>query len=144
LELPGDGGSDVPLLLHCRYSLVQIMAAFDVVTQHGRVLRPQQGVFLERRTRTDLLFVTLRKSERDYTPTTMYKDYAISPTELHWQSQNHAVPDREPGLRHVDPRAAGVTPLLFVRDAADDTRGRTQPYMLLGSAEVVSWHGERP
>src|SRR5690606_20816085 len=48
LELPGDGGSDVPLLLHCRYSLVQIMAAFDVVTQHGRVLRPQQGVFLER------------------------------------------------------------------------------------------------
>ncbi len=144
LELPGASGAAVPLLLHCRYSLVQIMAAFDVVTQQGRILRPQQGVFLERRTRADLLFVTLRKSERDYSPTTMYEDYAISPTELHWQSQNHAVPDRAPGSRHVDPRGAGVTPLLFVRDAAKDARGRTQPYLLLGPAEAARWHGERP
>jgi hypothetical protein len=26
----------------------------------------------------------------------------------------------------------------------DDARGRTQPYLLLGPAEVARWHGERP
>ena len=138
------GGSDVPLLLHCRYSLVQIMAAFADITDAGRVRRPQQGVYLEKRSRADLLFVTLRKSEREYSPTTMYEDYAISPTEFHWQSQNHAIPERDPGRRHIDPHAAGVTPLLFVRETKKDARGRTVPYMFLGPAKPASWHGERP
>jgi len=35
-----------------------------------------------------LFFVTLDKSEREYSPTTLYKDYAISPTQFHWESQS--------------------------------------------------------
>ena len=36
----------------------------------------------------DAFFVTLKKSESDYSPTTMYRDYPISPTLFHWESQS--------------------------------------------------------
>ena len=51
----------------------------------GRSAAPptsRPGVFRDERTNSDLFFVTLEKSERDYSPSTLYKDYAISPTRL--------------------------------------------------------------
>lgn len=36
----------------------------------------------------DVLFVTLNKSDKDYSPTTMYQDYSINKTLFHWQSQS--------------------------------------------------------
>jgi hypothetical protein len=101
-------------------------------------------VYLEKKTRSDLLLVTLKKSEREYSPTTMYRDYAISESLFHWESQNHAVPTRSPGNRHVDPAAENVTPILFVRDTKKDARGQTAPYEVLGPVDVESWQGERP
>ncbi len=142
LALPGS--PPVPLLVRCRYSLVQILAAFDDVKETGRVVQPQQGVYLEKKTRSDLLFVTLEKSEREYSPTTMYRDYAISETLFHWESQSFAVPTSSPGIRHVDPNGQGVTPVLFVRETKKDARGLTVPYEVLGPADVDRWQGERP
>jgi hypothetical protein len=134
----------VPLAIHGRYALQEIMAAFDVVSPEGRVVVPQTGVFAEPRTSADLLFVTLNKSEREYSPNTMYEDYAISPSEMHWQSQNHATPTSKTGRRHVDHAALGVTPILFVRVAKKAAGGETEPYMCLGPATCLSHHGERP
>jgi hypothetical protein len=37
----------------------------------------------------DVLFVTLNKSDKDNSPTTMYKDYSINESLFHWQSQAH-------------------------------------------------------
>jgi len=37
------------------------------------------------RTNGDLFFVTLEKSERDYPPSTLDKDHAISPRDFHWE-----------------------------------------------------------
>ena len=36
----------------------------------------------------DVLLVTLNKSDKDYSPTTMYKDYSINESLFHWQSQS--------------------------------------------------------
>ncbi len=36
----------------------------------------------------DVLLVTLNKSEKDYSESTMYQDYAISDRLFHWQSQS--------------------------------------------------------
>ena len=36
--------------------------------------------------------IYLDKSEKDYSPTTMYDDYPISPTLFHWQSQSFTRP----------------------------------------------------
>ncbi len=135
---------EVPLAIHGRYSLQEIMAAFDVVSPDGKVIAPQTGVYAEPRTNADLLFVTLNKSEREYSPNTMYEDYAISPSELHWQSQNHATPQSRAGRRHVEHAALGVTPILFVRVSKKGANGETEPYMCLGPAACESHHGERP
>lgn len=135
----------VPLMVHAHYALGEIMAAFGIVGAGGKVVRPQSGIYRDRQgTNSDLLFVTLHKSERDYSPTTMYEDYAISPTRFHWQSENTATPGSGTGRRYVEHRALGVTPLLFVRAAKQDARGATAPYLFLGPAEIESHHGERP
>ena len=75
---------DVPLLPHGTYAQSEILAAFGLAT----VERPyplMAGVLYDKAHRCDLLFVTLQKAETDYSPTTMYRDYAISPDLFHWQ-----------------------------------------------------------
>lgn len=36
----------------------------------------------------DVFFVTLNKTDKDYSPTTMYNDYSINSELFHWQSQS--------------------------------------------------------
>lgn len=62
----------------------------------------------------------------------------------HGQSQNFAVPDAGVGARHVRHRDLGITPLLFVREAKHDERGRTSPYVFLGPVDLLSHEGARP
>ena len=146
-HVPRVSGLDpaVPLMVHAHYALGEIMAGFGLVGDSGQVIRPQSGIYRDRAgTDSDLIFVTLNKSERDYSPTTLYEDYAISPTRFHWQSENTATPGRGTGKRYVEHRALGVTPLLFVREARKDARGATAPYLFLGPADLESHHGERP
>ncbi|HLM73147.1 MAG TPA: DUF3427 domain-containing protein, partial [Polyangiaceae bacterium] len=135
----------VPLSLHCRYLLAEIMAAFGSISgDRKRIILPQTGVHLDKPTGAELLFVTLQKSAKEYSPSTMYEDYAISPTEFHWQSQNHVTSVSETGKRHINHKALGVVPLLFVRQTKQDDRGETAPYVFLGPVEHVSHRGERP
>lgn len=133
----------VPLAVHGHYSLIQIMAAFDN-TKNGAVHPPQTGVYLEKKTKSDLLFVTLTKSSQNYSPNTMYEDYAISPTEFHWQSQNFVTPESETGKRHIDPAASGITQLLFVRQSPKNDFGKTNPYQFLGPVRPKTWSSSRP
>lgn len=136
---------NVKLLIHGQYLLAEIMAAFDNRTANGEsLLLPQGGIVRVANGKYDVMLVTLRKSEREYSPSTMYEDYAISPTEFHWQSQNSARPESGMGLRHIQHRALGVTPLLFVRTTRKDDRQSTMPYRFLGPVEIMSHKGERP
>lgn len=128
----------LPLEVHCHYSLRQILAAWGV-TQSVR-----EGVYYHKPSGCDLLFVTIRKSERDYSPTTMYQDYALSPELFHWQSQNTTVADGVVGRRYRGHRLGGTTALLFVRESLLDGRGGRAPYLFLGPAEYISHEGERP
>lgn len=42
----------------------------------------------------DVLFVTLNKADKDYSPTTMYNDYSVSESLFHWQSQSTTAENR--------------------------------------------------
>ena len=53
-----------------------------------RIAGFREGVLYVPELNVDAFFVTLTKSEADYSPTTMYRDYPISPTLFHWESQN--------------------------------------------------------
>lgn len=138
-----DASLDAPLRLHARYRLNEIMAAFGDVRDSGLYL-PREGVHFDQKSRCNLLFVTLSKAEEDYSPTTLYADYALGPRHFHWQSQSGTRAADKKGQRHLRHVELGVTPLLFVRPARKDDRGETCPYTFLGPVRLQSWHGERP
>ena len=133
---------NVPLSVHCRYSLDDILAAFGRSTVE-RPYRVREGIYPDKETRTDNFFVTLAKTAEHYSPTTLYRDYAISPDLFHWESQSIVTEKSPTGQRHIHHARQGVTPLLFVRERRE-TLGRTLPYMLLGPVSYVSHVGERP
>ena len=66
-----------PLTLHASYTRDEVLAALGHWT---RIKRPEmrEGVLHLPELRADVLFVTLHKTEKDYSPTTMYQDYAIN------------------------------------------------------------------
>ena len=139
-----DPASDVPLASHATYTLGEIVAAHGHTDRRGALVFPQGGVLWNKETQTDLLFVTLEKSDRDYSPTTRYADYPISPTLFHWESQNIASPDTPTGRRYIEQPDRGTYVVLFVRERKRDGRGETLPYHCLGRARYRSHESERP
>ncbi|MBK9090807.1 MAG: DUF3427 domain-containing protein, partial [Holophagales bacterium] len=99
------------------------------------------GVYYEPVCNADVLLVTLRKSEGAFSPTTMYRDYAISPARFHWESQNSAHPGTVTGRRYL---AGSSHVLLFVREVQDQANGVAEAYTFLGKVTLESSEGERP
>ena len=90
---------------------------------------------------TDVLLVTLNKSDKYFSPSTMYKDYALSPLKFHWETQNKTSVVSETGKRYINNKSKV---LLFVRDAKQDQNRETVPYTFLGPVECESYRGSRP
>jgi superfamily II DNA or RNA helicase/HKD family nuclease len=131
---------DVPLRIHGRYQREEILTALDYASLERKPTSMMQGVAYAASFNTDILFVTLKKSEADYSPTTMYRDYPISPTLFHWESQSTTAVRSPTGQRYVNGTS---NVLLFVREHHQDEFG-TAPYLFLGPARHVSHEGERP
>jgi hypothetical protein len=139
LTIPWSGA---PLSIHARHSLVEILSAFGRITPE-KFYQHREGPYYDKPTGTDMFFVTLEKSERDYSPTTMYKDYAISPTQFHWESQSITTQKSPTGQRYIRQREHGGNVLLFVRQRKGQD-GLTMPYTFLGPVDYVSHQRERP
>ncbi|HEY9503460.1 MAG TPA: DUF3427 domain-containing protein, partial [Pyrinomonadaceae bacterium] len=93
--------------------------------------------------KADLFFVTLNKTESDYSPTTMYEDYAISDNLFHWQSQSTTSAEGKTGQRYIHHAERFHSILLFVRE--DKSRNTLSvPYTFLGPIDYVSHRGSRP
>ena len=144
LQLVQAGGSSlaVPLSVHARHTVDDVLTAFGIL-DFDRPAWKQTGVIRDERTNSDLFFVTLEKSEREYSPSTLYKDYAISPTLFHWESQSTTTQRSQTGQRYIRHQQRGGNILLFVRDRKKRD-GRTVPYTFLGQVDYVSHKGERP
>ena len=139
---PSELPPEVPLTLHGRYSRAEVIAALGFgdgvkpkVTQGGILWVPQVS--------SDVFFIDLRKAERDYSPTTMYKDYAISRELFHWESQSRQHPGQPTVRRYIEHDARGTNVLLFVREKKTFELG-TQPFTFLGPAKYVDHEGARP
>ncbi len=132
--------ADVPLEIHARYQREEILAALDYASFERRPISVMQGVAYSSARNTDILFVTLKKSEADYSPTTMYRDYPVSRTLFHWESQSTTTVGSPTGQRYLD---GSSNVLLFVREQEKGAFD-TSPYMFLGPVTLVSHEGERP
>jgi hypothetical protein len=132
----------VPLSVHARHTVDDVLTAFGILDLNKTVWK-QTGTIRDEPTNSDLFFVTLEKSEREYSPSTLYKDYAISPTLFHWESQSTTTQQSKTGQRYIHHRNRGGNILLFVRPRKKQD-GRTMPYTFLGAADYVSHKGDRP
>jgi hypothetical protein len=135
--------ADPPLAVHATYSRDEISAALRQV-RDGKLLRTQGGVYKDDESRSDILYVTLEKSENEFTPTTLYNDYPISPTRFHWESQAVTRADSATGVRYQEHASRGWRILLFVRQSRRDERGATMPFLFLGPVRYVEHEGEKP
>jgi superfamily II DNA or RNA helicase/HKD family nuclease len=134
---------DVPLRLHARYAREQILVAFGATT-FERQPQAREGVFILKDQNIELMFVTLEKNEQQFSPTTMYHDYAINEHLFHWQSQNSTRPDRGRGLDYIHHQETGKRLFLFVREQTKDEYGRTMGFVNYGEVEYVSHTGSQP
>jgi superfamily II DNA or RNA helicase len=132
-----------PLKLHARYTRDQILAAFGLST-FERKSPSREGVAENTDINTELLFINLIKSEENFSPTTMYDDYAISETLFHWQSQNSSRPDKGKGLSYIKHKENDKKILLFIREKANDEKGNTMGYVFIGEGNFKENEGEKP
>ncbi|MDV3125283.1 DUF3427 domain-containing protein [Mycobacterium sp. 21AC1] len=135
--------SEVPLALHATYSREEILAALGWVSEKRAPATMREGVAWCESINADAFLITLKKSDNDYSPTTMYRDFALSPELFHWESQSTTSAASKTGQRYINHRRDGSHILLFVREAKTNALGAS-PYIFLGPADYVSHEGERP
>jgi superfamily II DNA or RNA helicase/HKD family nuclease len=129
---------EIPLQVHSRYTRLEMLAA---VGEETRAKTPEwrEGVYDASAVGADLLAFTLDKTSGDFSPTTRYRDYAISPQLIHWESQSTTSANSPTGRRYREHVQMGRSILLFARASTVD-----RAFWFLGPATYVSHEGERP
>lgn len=139
IDAPADLGFACPLDVHCAYTRDQLLVALDFL----KPATVREGVKWLPEKKLDVFFVTLNKADKDYSPTTMYKDYSINETLFHWQSQSTTAESSPTGQRYIHHAEQGSRVLLFVREFKQKA-GAAAPYTFLGTANYINHQGSRP
>tara|TARA_R110002072_G_scaffold378_5_gene2500 strand:- start:2833 stop:6042 length:3210 start_codon:yes stop_codon:yes gene_type:complete len=132
-----------PLKMHVRYPKEHILVAFGD-SDFAKKSSSREGVLDIPDSNTALLFVTLNKNEKQFSATTMYHDYAMSPTLFHWQTQNNTKPQSKRGLGYIKQKENNKTFILFVREQAEDENGKTMGFVNFGPVDFVKYEGSQP
>jgi superfamily II DNA or RNA helicase/HKD family nuclease len=138
VPLPLSTQADIPLEIHASYTRVEILAAFGI-GEGARVAPWQTGVYWAPDAGADLLAFTLDKTTGQFSPTTRYRDYAISPDLIHWESQSVTRADSDTGRRYQRHAANGSSVMLFARRRSDD-----RAFYFLGPAMYLKHESELP
>jgi hypothetical protein len=129
---------DVPLEVHARYSRLEILAAFGL--RDGAKMPPwQTGVYWAKAAKADLLAFTLDKTSGGFSPTTRYRDYALSRELIHWESQGTTRSDSKVGRRYQRHAKDGSLIMPFARLNTDE-----RAFWFLGPATYVKHESEQP
>jgi len=129
---------------HASYSREEVLAALDWASLTRTPSSFVAGVVWSDAVQTDAFFVTLRKTEREYSPTTMYRDHALSHDLFHWESQNATSVESTVGQRYLSHRERGSHAVLFARQSKRNDWGGPLPFTCLEPADYVSHVGDRP
>ena len=132
-----------PLSLHSSYTREQILLALNL----GSFESPQpsrEGLFHVPERKLDLFFADINKNESDFSPTTMYEDYARTDKLFHWQSQSQTSVESKTGQRYINHKKHRYTPLLFIRNRKKLDNGLTSPYFFAGPLRYHHHEGSKP
>ena len=144
VEKPLDLGFDCGLSIHGYYSRDQVFAGLGHYTlDQWSTKGKREGVIYFADKKLDVFFITLNKSEKFFSSTTMYHDYAINDTLFHWQSQSTTSESSPTGQRYIHHQEKGSRVLLFVREF-NKIQNVSQPFLCLGTAKYERHTGSRP
>ena len=128
--------------LHAAYGSVDILAGLGQATLESAGQRGV-GVLHFPAIKAYVLLVTYQKTEREFSPSTMYADYPISRELLHWESQSNTAQPSETGQNLIHHQNRGYTILIFARDLKKRNQV-TVPFTFLGPSDRVSYESDRP
>ena len=142
-EFIENNGQDVALEQYGCYTREEIFTIFGRQAAEKRMQGSVSGVFNIEERNTELLFVTLNKSNKDFSVSTMYDDYVVSERQFHWKSKNTDTHEGR-GKRYVEQAINKKKFLLFVR--ADNTDGfnNTCPFYCFGLVDYISSRDDKP
>jgi superfamily II DNA or RNA helicase/HKD family nuclease len=126
-----------PLFLHRQYMRDEILVGLGMPDLVG-ARHTQAGRLWLEAISTEIFFVTLDKSDKAFSPSTRYEDFAVSRDRFHWQSQSTTGEDSPTGRRYACQKGNSTRFLLFVRPK------RGEPFVFLGPLQYVSHSGSRP
>ncbi|AXF58018.1 DUF3427 domain-containing protein [Salicibibacter kimchii] len=142
MEFMHDMDYPAPLRVHANYNINQIMAGMGHYNE-DKAPAFREGVKHFQYKKTDAFFITLNKSEKDFSPSTLYEDYAMNEQLFHWQSQSTVTPSSKTAKRYINHRENNHHIMLFVREYKK-LNGYTSPYIFLGTADYVQHSGSKP
>jgi len=134
--------NEYPLDLYCAYTFDQILVALGKHTEQKRSSFLEGVLYLAEK-KLDVFFVTLNKSEKDYSTSTMYQDYSINEELFHWQSQSRTTVESLTGQRYLNQETSGGNVLFFVREYKKEGTFAS-PFTCLGFADFQSHYGSAP
>ena len=138
-------GEGMPMCLEqygC-YTREEVFAIFKRQTANKKMQGSVAGVFNIEELNTELFFVTLNKSDKDFSAETMYNDYVVSENEFRWESQN-TDSHQGKGKRFVEQKKNGKKFLLFVRENKKDGYGNTCPFICFGLVDYIRSKDDKP
>ena len=139
------GNNVIPHMeLYGCYTREEIFTLVGRQTAERKMQGSVTGVFNLPEHNATLLFVTLNKSEADFSPSTQYNDYLINENFFHWQSQNTDSHHNNGGKRYTMQSETDNRIILFVREEKKDGYGNTCPFHCFGLVDYVSSHGDFP
>lgn len=139
------GADIIPgLELYGCYTREEVFTLVGRQTADLKMQGAASGVFNLQEYNATLLFVTLNKSEKDFSPSTQYNDYLINEKYFHWQSQNTDSHTNNGGRRYTEQYRTKNKIILFVREEKKDGFGNTSPFHCFGLVEYVSSHDDYP
>jgi len=133
----------MPIKVYSQYTRDQILSALEIST-FSRKFPSREGVVEVPNKNMELLFINLRKSEKSFTPSTMYNDYVISEHLFHWQTQNSAGPDTPKGLSYIQQEKNKKRIFLFVREKSKDEYDNTLGFLFAGEVKLKKFNGAKP
>lgn len=136
-------GMPVSLEQYGCYTREEVFAIFGRQTAERRMQGSVAGVFNIEELNSELFFVTLNKSDKDFSAETMYNDYVVSENEFRWESQN-TDSHQGKGKRFVEQKKNGKKFLLFVRESKKDGYGNTCPFICFGLVDYICSKGDKP
>jgi len=131
-----------PFELHAHYGIKDIQAVFKKATLETAG-QTGVGVIHFPEFKAYVLLVTFQKTDKEFSPSTMYADYPISRDLLHWESQANTAQHHNDGQNLIHHEERGYTVLIFCRGQKKRNRVTT-PFTYLGPVDRVSYESERP